>query len=83
MDFLQKTQEYILVYAKNNDFLNLNEIEVEGRSFSYSDEKGGFNLKELRNGNTKAFNSSNRPNLRYPFILIYILKMKMNFIKLM
>ena len=65
--FFAKTQEYILVYAKNNDFLNLNEIEVEGKSFSYSDEKGGFNLKELRNGNTKAFNSSNRPNLRYPF----------------
>ena len=65
--FFAKTQEYILVYAKNNDFLNLNEIEVEGKSFSYFDDKGGFNLKDLRNGNTKAFNSSNRPNLRYPF----------------
>ena len=65
--FFAKTQEYLLVYAKNNDYINLNEIEVEGKSFSYHDSKGGYNLKELRNGNTKAFNSTNRPNLRYPF----------------
>lgn len=65
--FFAKTHEYLLVYAKNNDFLELNELEIEGKSYSYFDNKGGYNLKELRNGNSKAFNSSNRPNLRYPF----------------
>ena len=62
-----KTHEQIVVYAKNQEFLKLNEIEVEGKDFAYSDEFGGFNLKELRNQNSRAFNEKNRPNLRYPF----------------
>lgn len=62
-----KTHEYILVYANNIDFIQLNEIEVEGASYKYYDEIGGFNLKGLRNRNVQAFNSINRPNLRYPF----------------
>ena len=40
---------------------------VEGKQFEYKDEKGGFNLQGLRNRNVRAFNSTNRPNLRYPF----------------
>ena len=80
--FFAKTHEYLLVYAKNNDFIDLNEIEIEGKTFSYTDEKGGYNLKELRNGNTKAFNSTNRPNLRYPFYVDLSTKDKDGFCEL-
>ena len=62
-----KTHEYILVYANNIEQIELNEIEVEGATYKYYDEIGGFNLKGLRNRNVQAFNSTNRPNLRYPF----------------
>ena len=65
--FFAKQHEYMLVYAKNADELHLNEIEAEGREYQYFDEKGGFNLTGLRNRNVQAFNSKNRPNLRYPF----------------
>lgn len=62
-----KTHEYILVYANNIESIELNEIEVEGAKYQYFDDIGGFNLKGLRNRNVQAFNSTNRPNLRYPF----------------
>lgn len=62
-----KAHEFLLVYSKNINELQLNEIEVEGSEYRYFDKKGGFNLKGLRNRNVQAFNSSNRPNLRYPF----------------
>jgi adenine-specific DNA-methyltransferase len=62
-----KTHEYVIVYAKDSSLVELNEIEIEGKKFQYFDNLGGFNLKELRNQNTGAFNSTNRPNLRYPF----------------
>ncbi|WQZ32600.1 site-specific DNA-methyltransferase [Helicobacter pylori] len=64
-----KTHEYILVYAKNINNLIFNEIEKEGHAFSYVDEKGGFDLKNLENGNFTVFNSSNSPNLRYSFFV--------------
>ena len=62
-----KTHEYILVYANNIEYSDLGEILVEGSKYQYYDELGGFNLKGLRNRNVRAFNSTNRPNLRYPF----------------
>lgn len=65
--FFAKTHEYFLVYCKSASAVALNEISIEGKSFKYTDGIGGFNLRELRNQNTKAFNSKNRPNLRYPF----------------
>ncbi|MCS1393264.1 site-specific DNA-methyltransferase [Lysinibacillus boronitolerans] len=65
--YFAKTHDYILVYAKDIAQLSLNEIMVEGAKYQYFDEKGGFNLKGLRNRNVKAFNSKNRPNLYYPF----------------
>ncbi len=65
--FFAKTHEYVVVFSKNHELVNLNEIEVEGSKYTYFDEKGGFNLKGLRNRNVKSFNSTNRPNLRYPF----------------
>ncbi|WP_300614186.1 site-specific DNA-methyltransferase [uncultured Duncaniella sp.] len=62
-----KCHENCLIYAKNIELINFNEIEVEGASYQYYDAEGGYNLKGLRNRNVKAFNSLNRPNLRYPF----------------
>lgn len=64
-----KTHEFAIVYAKNIEQANFNEIEVEGATYQYMDEVGGFNLKGLRNRNVQAFNSTNRPNLRYPFFV--------------
>lgn len=65
--FFAKTHENIVVYGKEISKLKLNEIVVAGNEYQYFDENGGFNLKGLRNRNVQAFNSSNRPNLRYPF----------------
>lgn len=65
--FFAKTHDYVMVYAKDISQLHLNEITVEGATYQYNDDKGGFNLKGLRNRNVKAFNSNNRPNLYYPF----------------
>ncbi len=62
-----KTHEYELVYAKSNISLDLNEIRVTNGEFKYFDEKGGFNTIGLRNRAVRIFNSTNRPNLRYPF----------------
>ncbi len=62
-----KCHEYCLVYAKDEELVFTNEITVEGTSYQYQDAFGGFNLKGLRNRNVRAFNSTNRPNLRYPF----------------
>ena len=64
---IAKTHEYLLVVTKNVATTVLNEVETEGASFAYADSAGGFNLQGLRNRNVRAFNSTNRPNLRYPF----------------
>ena len=60
------TNEYIICFAKT-DNLELNEI-VKDVNFKYSDSKGGFQLRELRNRNPK-FHSGNRPNLFYSFFV--------------
>lgn len=62
-----KTHEYVLVYAKEIHSLKTNEIKVENGEFKYFDENGGFNTIGLRNRAVRIFNSTNRPNLRYPF----------------
>lgn len=62
-----KTHEYILVYAKSIDSAVLHEIAITDGKFKYKDEAGGFNTIGLRNRAVRIFNSSNRPNLRYPF----------------
>lgn len=64
---LAKSHEYILMYAKDILKSSTNEIEKKDHKFSYSDNLGGFDLTDLRNQNAVAFNSTNRPNLRYPF----------------
>lgn len=65
--FFAKTHEYILVYAKSSISLNLNKIDTPNAEFRYYDDKGGFNTIGLRNRAVRIFNSTNRPNLRYPF----------------
>lgn len=64
---LAKTHEYILVYSKSDISVTMNQIRVAGGEFRYYDEKGGFNTIGLRNRAVRIFNSTNRPNLRYPF----------------
>ncbi|MEB3376424.1 site-specific DNA-methyltransferase [Pediococcus pentosaceus] len=61
-----KTHDFLLVYAKNADEVELNEIQPSGSEFKYTDEFGGFNLRDLRNQAPRLFNSRNRPNLRFP-----------------
>jgi adenine specific DNA methylase Mod len=58
------TNEYIMIYSKSN-VSEITEIPKEAE-FTFSDSKGGFNFRELRNRNPK-FHSGNRPNLFYPF----------------
>ena len=62
---IARTHEYLLVYAKESE-TELNQIEERDKKFDYEDERGGFNLMELRNRNI-LFNADNRPNLCYPF----------------
>lgn len=64
---IAKTQEYLLVITKKPGGASVNEVETPGAKFKYQDASGGFNLQGLRNRNVRAFNSKNRPNLRYPF----------------
>jgi adenine-specific DNA-methyltransferase len=60
---IAKTHEYLLVYAKSG-FGEIKELERTG-GFPTRDDKGGFELRELRNRNPK-FGRFNRPNLFYP-----------------
>lgn len=65
--YFAKTHEYVLVYCKSEGDLGLQEVEMANGEFKYQDDKGGFNTIGLRNRAVRIFNSSNRPNLRYPF----------------
>ena len=60
---ISKTHEYLLVYAKS-DLSEIKELE-KTNGFSIADDKGGYELRELRNRNPK-FGRFNRPNLFYP-----------------
>lgn len=62
---ISSTHEYILMYSRTEMF-ETNELVNEEKEFPMRDEKGGFQLYELRNRNA-SFNISNRPNLYYPF----------------
>lgn len=65
---LAKTHEYIICYFKSSE----SEINLipknDTSSFKFSDDKGKYELREVRNRNPK-FTRANRPNLYYP---IYI-----------
>ncbi|MDD9852023.1 MAG: site-specific DNA-methyltransferase [Gammaproteobacteria bacterium] len=62
---IARTHEYVLCYSRS-DGTELNAIIEEDKKFPMSDERGGFEPRELRNRNVR-FNSDNRPNLYYPF----------------
>ena len=62
---IARTHEYLLIYSKEPE-TELNQIEDKNKRFDYEDDRGGFNLMELRNRNIR-FNVENRPNLCYPF----------------
>lgn len=62
---IAKTTDYLLVYAKTEESV-ISKIPDENHIFDMKDELGPFELRELRNRNTK-FNDNNRPNLCYPF----------------
>ncbi|MDO4427094.1 MAG: site-specific DNA-methyltransferase, partial [Moraxella sp.] len=58
--------EYIHIYAKNELSYELYKVEDPNKDFPFSDNIGGYEVRELRNRNT-AFHEGNRPNLCYPF----------------
>lgn len=60
------THEYLLCFAKT-ETSELNEI-AKVVKFKIEDQRGGYDLRELRNRNPK-FHSGNRPNLFYPFFV--------------
>jgi adenine-specific DNA-methyltransferase len=61
---IAKTHEYVLCYSRTED-VEINELAKDISHFPYSDGKGRYTLRELRNRNPK-FNRANRPNLYYP-----------------
>lgn len=76
-----KTHEFLYAYAKNNTIATMNEVKIVDGKFQYYDEKGGFNTIGLRNRAVRIFNSTNRPNLRYPFYVDTANKDKYGFSK--
>ncbi|MFV8332352.1 DNA methyltransferase [Flavobacterium sp. GSP14] len=64
---LARTHESILLFTKNKAYAKIYEVEKENHKFKFTDNIGGYDLTDLRNQNAVAFNSKNRPNLRYPF----------------
>lgn len=65
---MARMHDYCLMYAKNSEFVDTYEIEVQEKEFKYSDDKGGFNIHPLYNSD-ESFHKGNRPNLYYPFYL--------------
>ena len=65
---IARMHDYLLVYCKNLLDVVIQNIPDDNKEFPFTDERGGFELRELRNRNI-AFNSENRPNLYYPFYI--------------
>jgi adenine-specific DNA-methyltransferase len=61
---IAKTHEYILVYSRSND-APIFELPKDGDALPYEDDRGRFDLWELRNRNPK-FGRHNRANLYFP-----------------
>ena len=61
---IAKTHEYLLVYGRSED-TSLFELPKEGGTLPFEDERGRFDLWELRNRNPK-FGRHNRANLYFP-----------------
>lgn len=64
---IAKMHEYLIVYSKTK-LAKIKNLMDNNKVFPFSDNLGGFEIRELRNRNI-AFNSDNRPNLYYPFYL--------------
>lgn len=88
--FFSDTTEYMLVYAKNKDVGEFNNVvlsETKKEEFKYSDEKGDYKLMPFLHDHKKGLRE-NKPNNWYP---LYVspdlteisLEEKDNFIKLM
>lgn len=60
--------EFIHVFCKNIIEANIYRLNDSEKEFPYSDNLGGYEIRELRNRNT-AFHIGNRPNLCYPFFV--------------
>lgn len=65
---IAKMHEYALMYSRNKDMINTNQLTENDKKFDYKDEQGEFIIYPLYNGNV-AFNPTTRPNLYYPFYL--------------
>lgn len=65
---LAQTHEYVIFYARDYAQAGFFELEKADASLPLKDEKGAYEVRELRNRNPK-FNRSNRPNLFYPFYI--------------
>lgn len=65
---LANTHDYALFYSKDSSKVKTHQLVDENKEFKFKDEKGGFNIYPLYNGNV-AFNPTTRPNLHYPFFL--------------
>ncbi|MCH2188816.1 site-specific DNA-methyltransferase, partial [Candidatus Gracilibacteria bacterium] len=59
--------EFINVFGKSENY-TIFPLVNKDKEFPFEDENGGFEVRELRNRNTK-FNIDNRPNLVYPFYI--------------
>jgi len=73
--------ELIHVYSTNPVSVKMYKVEDKDKKFQFEDNKGGFEIRELRNRNT-AFNDKNRPNLCYPFYLDPNSKLDNDFLKI-
>lgn len=62
---IAQMHDYLVVYQKTEE-AEFENLEEEGKEFPYTDKRGGFEIRELRNRNI-AFHIGNRPNLHYPF----------------
>lgn len=66
--FIAQAHEYLLVYAKNITSTEMYEMTNKDKKLPYKDNKGRkFDIVGLRNRAVNFFNSTNRPNLYYPF----------------
>lgn len=62
-----RMHDYVLIYSRSEN-TQLNDLNEPDKVFPYEDDKGGFEIRELRNRNI-AFHIGNRPNLHYPFYI--------------
>ena len=69
--YFAKTHEYVLVFAKNADLVNIGGVAKDDRmlaDYNEEDADGKFRLIELRNRNS-AFNPETRPSLYFPLYI--------------